>query len=298
MAITGIDTIEGKQIIAAGAVSAKSAEMAYNDENGNPITGYQVAGDYYSASNPSGFLVADDITGKLDASIYATDSGSFLTAIPDTYLQNTDLSTEDGKVTAISGIPLSAGGDVPEGVMVESGLEYNAVQEISGYNGSAIAQYGAEKQWLVTDDTLVHASNSAQYALGVNLSAVAQLLGVDETVLWDNANGSQNITLNEAAQNFEFIKVEWCPYTEASNWTAPYDIVTNKLSNDNLHLVGWGISNDHSYQICTNLILSFSSTTVSVNTLGTITISPNAANTSNLNGWKIYKVIGIGRKGV
>lgn len=223
---------------------------------------------------------------------------SYLRTIPDTYLQNTDLATADGKVTAISGIPLSAGGDVPEGVMVESGLEYNAVNEISAYNGSAIAQYGAEKQWLVHDDTLVHAANSAQYALGVNLSAVAQLLGVDETVLWDNANGSQNITLNEAAQNFEFIKVEWCPYTEASNWTAPYDIVTNKLSNDNLHLVGWGISNDHSYQICTNLILSFSSTTVSVNTLGTITISPNAANTSNLNGWKIYKVIGIGRKGV
>lgn len=43
MAITGIDTIDGKQIIAAGAVSAKSAEMAYNDENGNPITGYLTA---------------------------------------------------------------------------------------------------------------------------------------------------------------------------------------------------------------------------------------------------------------
>lgn len=43
MAITGIDTIDDKQIIAAGAVSAKSAEMAYNDENGNPITGYLTA---------------------------------------------------------------------------------------------------------------------------------------------------------------------------------------------------------------------------------------------------------------
>ena len=346
MAITGIDTIDGKQIIAAGAVSAKSAEMAYNDENGNPITGY-------------------------------------LTAIPDTYLQNTDLTITDGKVSEISGVPLSAGStptysytdnnfisaidasglyaasagtadsakriltngtmgdtisyydgnnqmvlnpykktpfgttsgiygplqyatgavitygssgnsgsqysgvqyfggffkgnewyisnatagqalrgethasrgvhisgattagygfnlgilsvsgvnsngswkyghtedaalravsscdmhesafgydandkisgyngsafaggsDVPEGVMVESGLEYNAVNEISGYNGSAIAQYGAEKQWLQHDDTIVHVANSAQYAFGVNVSAVGELLGISGPIL-------------------------------------------------------------------------------------------------------------------
>ena len=66
------------------------------------MTAYQAAGDYYSASNPSGFI----------------------STVPDTYLQNTDLSTADGKITAISGLPLSAGGDVPEGVMSESGLEY------------------------------------------------------------------------------------------------------------------------------------------------------------------------------
>ena len=36
-------------------------------------------------------------------------TGNFLTAVPDTYLQNTDLTITDGKVTAISGIPLSAG---------------------------------------------------------------------------------------------------------------------------------------------------------------------------------------------
>ena len=55
-------------------------------------SGLQQSGDYYSASNPSGFI----------------------SEIPYTYLQNTDLATTDGKVTAISGIPLSAGGDVPD----------------------------------------------------------------------------------------------------------------------------------------------------------------------------------------
>lgn len=191
------------------------------------MTAYQEAGDYYSASNPSGFItgvdltpyqltadmtayqpVGDYLTTADSANFYTTANESgYLTAVPDTYLQNTDLSTTDGKVTAISGIPLSAGGDVPEGVMVESGLEYNAVNEISAYNGSAIAQYGAEKQWLVHDDTLVHASNSAQYALGVNLSAVAQLLGVDETLLWSGIATTGTLTATESVLNFDHYKV-------------------------------------------------------------------------------------------
>lgn len=99
-----------------------------------------------------------------------------------------------------------AGGFVPEGVLVESGLEYNAVNEISGYNGSAIAQYGAEKQWLQHDDTLVHAANSAQYALGVNLSAVAQLLGVDETVLYSGTSNTTSIEFTETPYNFKKLR--------------------------------------------------------------------------------------------
>jgi len=94
----------------------------------------------------------------------------------------------------------------------ESELGYNAVDEVSAINGSAIAQYGAEKQWLVHDDTLVHASNSAQYALGVAIDNVARLMGIDETVLYENANGgvvnmANTFTLNESLQNFEMIKI-------------------------------------------------------------------------------------------
>lgn len=91
----------------------------------------------------------------------------------------------------------------------ESGVGYNAVNEVSALNGSAIAQYGAEKQFLVHDDTLCHLSNSAQFALGVNLSAVAQLLGVDETVLFDTTavNGSGVCNLTESLKNFKRIKV-------------------------------------------------------------------------------------------
>ena len=223
MAITGIDTIEGNQIIAAGAVSAKSAEMAYNDENGYPITGYLTAvpegyattGDLATVSAkvaPSGIAVfqmyapsstysavtaainagkmvyAKDsdtylpltkwnsyyqilyfgsgpggmgdghatftgnatmsvatlcnqhtggdysygwsnsttaipnnsvVNNKLDKSAFSTVSSTFYTTanpsgfiseVPATYLQNTDLEISDNKVTGISGVPLAAGG--------------------------------------------------------------------------------------------------------------------------------------------------------------------------------------------
>jgi hypothetical protein len=169
------------------------------------MTAYQNVGDYYSASNPSGFItgvdlspyqLTADMTAYQSAGDYLTtaDSANFYTTANESgFISEVPAGTmnesafeydANDKISGYNGSAFAGGSDVPEGVMVESGLEYNAVNEISGYNGSAIAQYGAEKQWLVHDDTLVHASNSAQYALGVNLSAVAQLLGVDETVLW------------------------------------------------------------------------------------------------------------------
>jgi hypothetical protein len=129
--------------------------------------------------------------------------------------------------------------------MVESGLEYNAVNEISGYNGSAIAQYGAEKQWLVHDDTLVHASNSAQYALGVNLSAIERLLGIDETVLWSGAVSGVNIPINlsESLNNFNKVKFKLSmdsfdneiEYTNLENRTY-YGLSLNNMSYNTVYL--------------------------------------------------------------
>lgn len=173
------------------------------------MTAYLTTGD--SAEFMTTAERSDYIPTGVSSEFYTTaNTANYISEVPDTYLQNTDLSTEDGKVTAISGIPLSAGGELPSGVMNTSALEYNAVNEISGYNGSAIAQYGAEKQWLVHDDTLVHAANSAQYALGVNLSAVAQLLGVDETVLYDAASThgvTGDVNLSETRDNFDHIRI-------------------------------------------------------------------------------------------
>lgn len=86
--------------------------------------------------------------------------------------------------------------------MVEPNLEYNAVGEISGYGSSAIAQYGAEKQWLVHDDTIVHVANSAQYAFGCNISALQRLMGIDETVLYTGNSNVTAFTASEPLTNF------------------------------------------------------------------------------------------------
>lgn len=204
------------------SVAEKLDTTAFSTVSGEFLTAHQDLSDYATTaelankldttafSDVSGtFLTAhQDISNKLDITAFSDVSGSFLTAVPDTYLQNTDLTVVDNKITEISGVPLSAGDELPSGVMNTSALEYNAVNEISGYNGSAIAQYGAEKQWLQHDDTLVHAANSAQYALGVNLSAVAQLLGVDETLLWSgNFNSSGNIILSGSINDYKKVEV-------------------------------------------------------------------------------------------
>lgn len=119
---------------------------------------------------------------------------------------------------------------------------------------------------------------------------------VDETVLWESSVGAtNNITLSEAIENFDSVKVEWCPYTEASNWTTPYDVVETKLSNGLLHLVGCGMSNDTNYQVTTNLLLSCSTTSVTVSKQSAILTTTSASSIQSLSGYKIYKIIGVNR---
>lgn len=176
------------------------------------MTGYQVAGSYLSSTDSANFYTT------------ANESG-FISEVPAGTMNESAFGYDaNDKISGYNGSAFAGGSDVPEGVMVESGLEYNAVNEISAYNGSAIAQYGAEKQFIVHDDTLVHAANSAQYALGVNLSAVAQLLGVDETVLFSASTGTQgNVTLSEPYTSFKRFKVEYSIGHTNDQSTIQYD---------------------------------------------------------------------------
>lgn len=330
------------------------------------ISGKQPSGDYYSASNPSGFI----------------------SSVPDTYLQNTDLSVTDGKITGISGIPISAGGsseissydlsagnginivkddansaigvevtsfnlystqhsaafdgagitfddwpygnqrllnstaidnwnnvygtvqsnsaawssggEVPSGVMAESGLEYNAVNEISGYNGSAIAQYGAEKQWLQHDDTIVHVANSAQYAFGVNLSAVAQLLGVDETVLYSGTQ-TWSAALSESVKNFNKILIEYGPNNYYNIAPALYytEGFTDNSVYNGVHLEYVEHNGANAYCFPKITTFTWHNNFTHLDAVGGLQyrVSGNAIqNESTGNQLYIRKIIGIGRK--
>lgn len=245
MAITGIDTIDGKQIIAAGAVSAKSAEMAYNDENGNPITGYltavpegyattgdltayqttagmtayQEAGDYYSASNPSGFITGVDLTPyqTIEGMTAYQPAGSYLTTADSANFYTT--ANESGFIS-----------EVPAGTMNESAFSYDASDNITGYNGSAF-KAGDEFPQSATEAIETVTSNSADWngttytvssnsgawggsALpisagpGIKFEMVNNTLVAtnDETVLW-SGNAASEVTLSESFENFESIKL-------------------------------------------------------------------------------------------
>ena len=236
----------------------------------------QQAGDYYSASNPSGFL----------------------TEIPQSalsgYMQTSRLEYDGDKISGYMGSAFKAGDELPSGVMNTSALEYNAVNEISGYNGSAIAQYGAEKQWLQHDDTLVHAANSAQYALGVNLSAVAQLLGVDETVLWSGELKLNNqAVLSEKPTNFDRLRFYWVDW-DTSFCTHISECSPNYSTSSNYTLNGtwYGAASSTITLFDLKLVDDFDKTiTFKYGTFKNLT----GSTIGNANASKITKIVGIHR---
>jgi len=186
--VTSYQTNSGTFLTAHQAISAEEWNDCYDNVNTNsgawggealPISSRD--GIDLEVDNGTLYIGASALTGSIYA--YEQNSASYLVENNFEYDGNDLITAYNG--SAFAGQGGGGGGDVPTGTMNVTGLEYNAVNEISGYNGSAIAQYGAEKQWLVHDDTLVHASNSAQYALGVNVSALKQLMGIDKTVLWE-----------------------------------------------------------------------------------------------------------------
>ena len=181
------------------------------------MTAYQPVGDYLTTGDSAEFMTtaerSDYIPTGVSSEFYTTaNTANYISEVPAGTMNESAFDYSGGMITAYNGSAFKAGDELPEGLMNESAVEYNAVNEISGYNGSAIAQYGAEKQWLTHDDTIVHVANSAQYAFGVNLSGIsadlARMMGVDETVLADNISVSATgFTLSEKASNFETIKI-------------------------------------------------------------------------------------------
>jgi hypothetical protein len=182
MAITGIDTIDGKQIIAAGAVSAKSAEMAYNDENGNPITSYLTA-------VPEGYATTGDLTA------YQTTAGMTAYQSAGDYLSANaldDVSGDWNRISALSGY--SANGwsvKTTAAAVVASPISFTAsgIPKITGY----LTVSSAPRKWCTIMDGGIYLYNTAR-------GNSAQFIRPDTILKWNNyASGKLNAT---ATANF------------------------------------------------------------------------------------------------
>jgi hypothetical protein len=215
------------------------------------------------------------------------------------YMQTSGLEYDGDKISGYMGSAFKAGDELPSGVMVESAVEYNAVNEISGYNGSAIAQYGAEKQWLVHDDTLVHASNSAQYALGVNVSAVQTLMGLDETVLFSGSESVSSCTLSEPWTAFDRLRL----YVQNHAADGGVDVVELRPTSNGMYNYCGNWSWSDSDMLWVTVHGSATDTTLT-NTKSwgfknnfTAT-APTVRNNNNNDMQSILKVVGVGKKEV
>ena len=141
------------------------------------MTAYQPVGDYYSASNPSGFI----------------------SEVPDTYLQNTDLTISDGKITEISGVPLSAGDEFPQSAT-------DAIGYVTATSGDINATIDN-----VSSNSGVWGGSALQISAGpgikVDLVDNTLVFSNDETVLFDaNDTAATSAHLSESITAFERAK--------------------------------------------------------------------------------------------
>jgi hypothetical protein len=158
MAITGISSYDGKQIIAAGA---QSATKAYQDSNGGVITSkYQTTADmsnYQTIAGMSNYATTASVTGKQDALTFG-------------YIDD-QISQING-----SGIYSQGGGG---GVVTATGGDGTYVQTINGKNisatnaGSALSATNAYNLTNTAIKVASATSASTAYTLGNTAIKVA-----------------------------------------------------------------------------------------------------------------------------
>lgn len=225
MAITGVSSISGEQIIAAGALSARSAATALYDENGNAITSYltavpdgyattgdlndlvisisetyqptagmtayQSAGDYYSASNPSGFITGVDLTP------YQTIEGMTAYQSAGDYLSANaldDVSGDWNRISALTGYSANGWNIKTTGSqrqIVASPIAFTAsgISPITGY----LTVSSDPRRWCTITDGAIYMYNTAR-------GNSAQFIRPDTILKWNNyASGKLDAT---ATANF------------------------------------------------------------------------------------------------
>ena len=106
------------------------------------MTAYQPVGDYATTNDLE--QVSAEITATIPSTAglasesYVQTNSAVLTGMIDAKQDTLTFGyDEQDRINSINNSGLAGGGEVPEGTMVESNLEYNSQNYINGYNGSA-----------------------------------------------------------------------------------------------------------------------------------------------------------------
>ena len=262
---------DNKQVV---ELALKSDLTAYQTTAG--MTAYQPAGAYLTTGDSANFYTT------------ANESG-FITGVPDTYLQNTDLTISDNKVTEISGVPLSAG--------TELEFEYDAADNISAINSSAIST--TPSQALYAQNPLYFSATGTSSYMGINSADLARMLGIDETVLY-SSNRTQSAVLSDSIWNYNRIGI----YAGANGQNiSNYQIfdTVDISSNGNVIMLQntFNFEGTAYYSFVANYSALDNGTTLySVGADGIVVDTAVTIFKDNKNLGCIKKVIGIGRKEV
>ena len=193
-------------------VTDKLDSTAFSTVSGNFLTAHQALPNsgnwdstYTTVSTNSATWAT--VTDKLNSTAFSTVSGDFLTAhqaLPNsanwdsTYTTVNTNSADWNSAAAMNELPVSAGqgmdiqnvdgnivfsctgGSVPEGVLVESGLEYDNI-EISGYSGSAFKDVALSETVATNSGAWGGSALSLSAGNGISLSMVDGVLVISVT---------------------------------------------------------------------------------------------------------------------
>ena len=147
--------------------------------------------------------------------------------------------------------------------------------------------------------TIVHISNSAQYAFGCNISALQRLMGIDETVLFENSGnvGKANIsayTLSESVNNFDRVRIS---FTRGQNFFGDQCFEYNVNSYPKMAtLECYDADGNNMYRYFCSFSINGNTFTELSGKCGYTQTINGTATTKTSNWLHPYKVIGIGRK--
>ena len=260
-ALGGMDDAAVSSIASAYAEAAASSKLDTSAFN---------SGDFYSTSNPSGFITGVDLsnyatTGYVDSSVSSKlDSTAFnsadfySTANPSGFITGVDLSPYQTTADMSGYIPTSMSSDFQQvtgmsSYVPYSSIGYNTASAISGINGSALAgtTYSAGTGIDITDDVIsVETPVDIVAGPGIvidnpdgNTLRVSMAQDV-ENVLFDSAIPSLNntMTLSESMFNFEYVEVYFYNPTTGDNPIC-YRYPTALLNTSKIAFkVGWAVN--------------------------------------------------------